>query len=202
MCSTIKLRIFTRPDLRHAWACAAFLTLLPSLAHAANLTVPAPHALIQSATRTVPAQYATIQAAVNASASGDTVVVADGTYSGPGNRDIDFGGKNITVTSVHGAASTIIDCGGFASADGSGNHRGFYIHSGETAAVISGFTVKNGYKFYLPGIVDSDSGGGICIDNNSATVQNCIVTGNSADYGGGVSNSNDTGASSRNHYAQ
>src|SRR5687767_15150199 len=37
----------------------------------------------------------TIQAAVNASATGDTIIVEDGTYTGPGNRDIDFGGRNI-----------------------------------------------------------------------------------------------------------
>jgi len=163
--------------LRHLPALAVFLALLlPSLAHAATLNVPA--------------QYATIQAAVNAAASGDTVLVAAGTYSGAGNRDIDFGGKNLTVTSSAGAASTIIDCGGYKSTDGSGNHRGFYIHSGETAATISGFTVKNGYETDIQGVNDSSNGngGGICIVNTTTgtiTLTNCTVSGNTATFDGG-----------------
>lgn len=117
------------------------MNLRPLLPLLCTVLLPA---VARAATLSVPSQYPTIQAGVNAAANGDTVLVADGTYSGDGNRDIDFHDKNITVKSVSGAAKTIIDCGGFDSTDGSGNHRGFYIHSGETAAVISGFTVKNG----------------------------------------------------------
>ena len=58
----------------------------------------------------VPGEYPTIQAAVDASMDGDTVLVADGTYTGPGNRDIDFGDRLIAVRSVNGPQSCIIDC--------------------------------------------------------------------------------------------
>jgi len=34
----------------------------------------------------------------------DTVLVADGTYIGEGNKNLDFGGKAITVTSENGMA--------------------------------------------------------------------------------------------------
>ena len=152
----------------------------PALLHAATLNVPA-------------AAYPTIQSGVDAAQGGDTVLVADGTYTGSGNRDIDFHGKSLTVTSQNGPTKTIIDCGGYKSAAGSGNHRGFYIHSGEKAATISGFTVKNGYENFIYIVPSSDFGGGIFIsnDNNGSgtiTLTECIVSGNTASYGGGVYN--------------
>jgi hypothetical protein len=45
----------------------------------------------------VPADQPTIQTGVNAASTGDTVLVADGTYAGDGNHDIDLGGKAILV---------------------------------------------------------------------------------------------------------
>jgi hypothetical protein len=59
----------------------------------------------------VPANQPTIQAGINAAALfGDEVVVADGTYTGAGNRDISLT-KNITVRSAsRNPANCIIDC--------------------------------------------------------------------------------------------
>ena len=141
--------------------------------------------LAQAATLNVPAQYPTIQAAINASANGDTVLVTAGTYTGVGNRDIDFNGKSLTVTSQAGPSSTIIDCGGYKTTDGSGNHRGFYFHSGEKSATIIGFTVKNGYEASVSSIPDSGNGGGIYNASNG-TLTNCTVSGNTAQNGGGI----------------
>ncbi|MHC4721561.1 MAG: InlB B-repeat-containing protein, partial [Planctomycetota bacterium] len=45
-------------------------------------------------------------------AFGDIVVVGDGVYTGPGNRDLDFHGKLITVRSEVGPDECIIDCQG------------------------------------------------------------------------------------------
>ncbi|MHC4364847.1 MAG: hypothetical protein ACYSTJ_05210, partial [Planctomycetota bacterium] len=40
---------------------------------------------------------ATIHAGIDAAGTADTVLIADGTYTGSGNRDLDYQGKAITV---------------------------------------------------------------------------------------------------------
>jgi hypothetical protein len=128
--------------------------------------------------------YRTIQKGIDSAVDGDTVLVADGTYSGDGNRDLDFNGKAITVTSENGAEATIIDCQGREEEP----HRGFYFHSGETLlSVVDGFTIKNGYGPWEPFSSSTFSvGGGIYCTNSSPTITNNIITGNTATYGGGI----------------
>jgi parallel beta-helix repeat protein/predicted outer membrane repeat protein len=126
-----------------------------------------------AAERLVPSQYPTIQAAINAAVTGDTVIVASGTYIGVGNRDIDFKGKAITVRSEAGPESCIIDCNKLG--------RGFYFHSNETVgSIVDGFTIINGYNPY-----DSLGGGGIYCYRSSPTITNCNISGNQAKGGGG-----------------
>lgn len=63
-----------------------------------------------AATIHVPGDQPTIQAGINAASDGDTVLVADGTYTGKGNKDLDFNGKAITVKSENGPENCIINC--------------------------------------------------------------------------------------------
>ena len=120
----------------------------------------------------IPDDFLTIQEAVDYAIDGDTVLVADGTYKGSGNKNIDFKGKAITVRSANGPASCIIDC----EQDG----RGFLFISGEGAdSVLSGFTITNGYLPTLPG-------GAIYCDASSPTISNNVIVKNKALWGGGI----------------
>lgn len=114
----------------------------------------------------VPDEYPTIQAGINAAVSGDTVLVSDGRYTGVENRNLDFGGRLITVVSENGSKACVIDCE-FAG-------RGFTFQSGESAdAVIEGFAIINGL-------------GGVVCANSSPTIRDCVITGHIADYGAGI----------------
>jgi subtilisin family serine protease len=129
----------------------------------------------------VPAQCQTIQQAIDNSWDGGIVLVADGIYSGPGNTDIDFKARPITVISENGPESCIIDCNGTPEEP----HRGFYFHSGEgNDSVLSGFTVTNGY---VPGSWYVGIAGAILCENySSPTITDCIFSGNSAEWDAGA----------------
>ncbi len=123
----------------------------------------------------VPQDQPTIQAGLNAAANGDFVLVAPGTYTGSGNKNLDFGGRTITLASVNGAAVTIIDC--------QGSGRGMLFDSGETqSASVYGFTIRNGVA---PGTFPNNSGGGIYCNGGSPTIAGCVIENNSAGWGGG-----------------
>jgi hypothetical protein len=124
----------------------------------------------------VPQEFTTIQAAIDQAIDYDIVLVADDTYTGDGNRDLDFHGKTITVRSESGPNNCIIDCNG----TGSNPHRGFYFHNGEDEkSVVTGFTITNGYSW---------AGAGIYCEVSSPTITNCTIRGNSAEWaGGGIS---------------
>ena len=131
------------------------------------------------------ADFFTIQAGIDDSNDGDTVLVADGVYTGDGNRDIDFRGKAITVRSENGAENCIIDCNGTED----DAHRGFYFHSGEDPnSAIIGFTITNGRSPRecdpIPPWPCIYVGGGIRCDESSPAISQCTITGNWAKYGG------------------
>ncbi len=119
--------------------------------------------------------YATIQDAIDAVLDTDVIELADGTFDGTGNRDIDFLGKAITIRSQSGdPAACTIDCGG----DEFDPHRGFWFHSGEGASsVVQDISIVNGY------IVDANGGGVLC-ESSSPTFDGCIFGANTVDGAG------------------
>ena len=116
--------------------------------------------------------FDTIKEGIDFAGPHDTVQVANGTYTGQGNKNIDFQGKAITVRSQSGNPDAcIIDC--------EGDGRGFHFHSNEGASsVVEGILIKNGY---------ADVGGGILCENSSPTFNNVYFSSNQAtDDGGGL----------------
>jgi parallel beta-helix repeat protein/predicted outer membrane repeat protein len=120
----------------------------------------------------VPTEYPTIESAIDVANDGDTVIVADGIYTGEGNRDIDFLGKAITVRSENGPEKCIIDCQGIKE----DKHRGFCFENCEGSdSVLEGLTITNGYELY---------GGGIYCINSGPTIKDCVVKNNSCWHNG------------------
>ena len=122
----------------------------------------------------VPDNYTTIQEGIDAAVNGDTILVADGTYVGEGNKDINFKGKAITVCSENGPEETTINCGN--------SGRGFLFFRGEDYdSILEGFTVTNAFC--------AENGSGIAFSNSSPTINRCNIVENSVGYsqwGGGI----------------
>jgi Right handed beta helix region/FlgD Ig-like domain len=119
-------------------------------------------------TRRVPSDFPTIQAGIDASSSSDTVLVAPGTYIGPGNRLIDFHGKDVVLISEAGATATTIDGEGDQFPSG---HPVLDLSPGTTgAARIDGFTITGGRRYGV-----FSAGAGLTCNGSSPTVANCII---------------------------
>jgi hypothetical protein len=113
----------------------------------------------------------TIQAAIDSAAARDTVLLANGTFTGPGNRDIEYFGKAITVRSESGDPQLcVVDC------EQAG--RGFIFQSIEgPESVLEGITVTHGFTF--------SEGGALYVGGASGpTIVNCIFAYNSVPVGG------------------
>jgi hypothetical protein len=150
----------------------AALTLALSL-------MPTAYARIITVDDDAPANFTNIQAAINVAIERDIVEVRPGTYTGPGNYNIRFNGKAITVRGTNPqdfdvVAATIIDCN--SQGPGFIFDKKEYQHS-----VLSGLTITNGRSFGY-------YGGAIECREARPTISNCILVGNTAaKYGGGIS---------------
>jgi len=142
---------------------ALIILLSASNAFSAKLQVP---------TRWCP----TIQAAIDLAADGDVVEISPGVYEGPGNINLSFRGKAITVRSVDPNApsvveNTVIDC--------NWSGRGFYFGNEEDAnSVLEGLTITRGFAF---------DGPAISIEPLTAPlIRNCVIFNNESHGRGAI----------------
>ncbi len=120
-----------------------------------------------------PADFDNVQTAIDNAIDGGIIIVRDGRYTGAGNRDIDFGGKAITVRSENGPSNCMIDCQGSFSDP----HRGFIFDSGEGPdSILEGFTITNGYA--AGSFAPDNRGGAIYCYSSSPTIRRCAFVDN------------------------
>jgi hypothetical protein len=150
---------------------------------------------VTAATIRVPADQPVIQAALWVANNGDTVLVAPGTYTGDGNRNLDFGGRAVLLRSESGAAATILDC----QATSEFHDRVVILNSGEdSTTVIDGFTMtgawagsevvyieNGGVKLVRCSIINNGGYGvrqyAITAPFHWLVIDSCTITGNGAD---------------------
>src|SRR5262249_2355687 len=127
----------------------------------------------------VPGNQPTLQAGINAAATGDTVLATASTYTGPGNRNLSFGGRAIVVRSATGPAPGTV-------AARNADRLLPFTGGAASPARPEGLTVTRGFH--------ATAGGGIYIANSSPTISTCVITnnrtGNGAPGASGVAGGN------------
>ncbi len=137
--------------------------------------------ILMTDTLEVPVEFTTIQAAIDSSISGDVILVDPGVYQ----ENLVIDGKGIILTSRYQLnespgfiEETVIDGGGAGAVILIRDCEYMYNR-------ISGFTLTNGSGFF-PDTSDNTFGGGICWLNSDPILEDLIITGNTATYGGGI----------------
>lgn len=170
---------------------------LPHGDHVATLTITAPGALEETTTLTftlrrcgtlhVPHDYAGVGAAVEAAVDGDLVLIADGTYSGAHNRQIDLAGKSITIASASGDPNLCV-----LSCDG-GNYGLRFTPEHGPAATVSGITVSHVggpgllLESHATAVITNcqirDCGRGLLLNHETkAILSNCVIANNGGGF--------------------
>jgi Ca2+-binding RTX toxin-like protein len=131
--------------------------LLLAVAATVSTVVVATQGPASAATLNVPGTFPTIQAALDAATPGDTIVVQSGAY----HENLNFHGKNVTLSSATGPASTSV-----APPGGTG----VVIGPGGT---FRGFTVSGAFDYFGAGMAVSGSGtvieGNVFANNTAAS---------------------------------
>ena len=113
--------------------------------------------------------FQTLAEGVAAAFFGDTVVLADGLYQGPGNRNVDLGGRHLTIRSANGAAQCTLD--------GQFSGRALLMQHDE-GVTLEGLSFLN---YSVPGF-----GGAILTERATLVVRDCVFASCQATSGGGA----------------
>ena len=125
--------------------------------------------------------YREIQAAIDAAEDGDEVLLKPGEYVVT--EPIEFRGKAVRVRGEAGARETTIRMAKQPADRGRASV--VIFEAGETeATALEGVTLTGGKGTLLPGNVFT--GGGVYCYSSSPTLEDCRISGNSADVGGGA----------------
>jgi hypothetical protein len=116
--------------------------------------------------------------AIAQSAGGDIVIVRDGVYRGVGNKNLEFGGREILLRSENGALGCIIDCEGVG--------RAFAILGGEgPGLILRGLTIRNGNAEGSTTTYTS-GGGGMIVLESVPVIESCVFEDCRARQGAGL----------------
>lgn len=144
--------------------------------------------------------FPTIQLALDASASGDTVLLADGAFTGAGNRDLSFRGRAVVLASQSQSADAcILD----VQAGPDDPHRGFLCSTGEgPGTVIENLTIAHAYgpvgsavlmlasspRFRRVVFAENatSAGGAAYVVNGSPAFEDCVFHDNASPLGAGA----------------
>lgn len=133
--------------------------------------------------------YLDLQTAIAAAQDYDTILIAQGTYTGEGNRDLNIDNLKVTITSEDPnnpdvVAATIIDCQGSSTE----NHRAFTIENAQADLIIEGLTITGGYAPIedLGTTSQVSAGGAILCKNATPIIRKNVFTDCIAEHLGGA----------------
>ncbi len=121
--------------------------------------------------------FRSLREAFSIALAGDEVLLADGLYVGPENRDLDFDGRGFAVRSQGGASACLLDLQQAG--------RGFYflgLPAGQVAR-IEGLAIRGGVAPLSPG---QRQGGAIFARSGGLEVVDCVFEDNHAVVGGAI----------------
>jgi hypothetical protein len=121
----------------------------------------------------VPGDFSTIQAAIDASATGDSILVGPGDYP----ENLDLSGKGLSIISTDGPALTSITGGANASL--------VTLEATPAGTEVAGFSLSGGYG-HVSGNGDRYGGGVWANSAAVATIRNCYILRNQRLFGGGT----------------
>ena len=147
------------------------LALIPAMFAILLVTDP-----VLAVDRFVPAGFPTIQEAIDASVSGDRILVSGGSYVGP----VDYQGKSLEVIGVDGASLTLLSLANLGSAVS-------IIEATDPFPLrLQGFTISGGTGQFTSGVTPALGGGGVFVQECSPVIEDCVFTDNEATVGGAI----------------